>query len=128
MDEKTFNDAMPLAGLTLGQARDFFNGLISEKFQSFTTQSHTPPSTASDIMRADDALAYLHELGYFISKNALYNFTSAGRIPCRRIGKCLNFSRKELATWVAGNAIQKKAVADAASESLAIAQSARRKR
>jgi len=119
-------DSMPLAAMTIGDARQFIGALISEKLKTINTSA--PITTPSDIMNADNALAYLHELGYFISKNSLYNLTHLGKVPCQRIGKRLSFSRQALATWVADNAIQKKAAADAATASLALAQSARRKK
>jgi len=119
-DEVTINDAMPFAALTIGQARQMINGLILERLKPLSK----PEAPKHDIMGINDALIFLSENGYFISKNAIYNLTGTGRIPCRKFGKRLNFSRKELAAWVESNTTRR----NSDSTALTIAESANKKR
>lgn len=123
MNEITLNDAMPLAGLTIGEARQFFDGLISSRLTQVVKLNTTPPT--SEVLDLDGAVAYLYDLGYFITKNALYNFTTTGRIPCRRMGRRLVFNRTELTLWVESKVKQSPRQSDAA---LLVAKSATRKR
>lgn len=119
-NETTINESMPFGALTIGQARQMIDGLIAERLKPLSK----PEAPKPDIMGIDEALQFLSENGCFISKNAVYNLTATGRIPCRKFGKRLNFSRKELSAWVDSNTTRK----DSGDEALTIAESARRKR
>lgn len=120
--EITFNDATPLAGLTLGQARQFFDGLISEQLERLTPQQSERPR--HDIMNIGDAIEHLSELGYFLKKGTLYNLVANDAVPYRKVGKRLVFSRSQLTEWVGSKAGE----CPQADASLIIARSARRKR
>jgi len=56
--------------------------------------------TENDRMLMDEAIEFLKENGRPTSKSTLYKESSLGWIPCKRIGKRLVFSRKELKTWI----------------------------
>ena len=55
-------------------------------------------------MNIDDAVKYLNENGFSISKSSIYKHTMNGTIPFRRFGKRkLVFSANELDKWVKNN-------------------------
>ena len=118
--ETTINDTLPFAALTIGQARQMIDGLISERLKPLPELEVPKP----DIMGINDALDFLSENGCFISKGAVYNLTASGRIPCRKLGKRLNFSRKELSAWIESNTTYR----NSDGEALILAESARKKK
>lgn len=65
-------------------------------------QRHVENVCRFDNLSLHAAIEYLRELGYITTVKSLYGRTSAGTIPCRKVGRRLIFSRKELAEWVAG--------------------------
>ncbi len=108
--------------MTIAEARQFFNDLICERLAQIPPVSNTQPP--SDILNVDDALSFLASQGCYLTRGSLYNATAGGKIPCRRIGKKLSFSRVELTVWVESKVRQSARQFDAA---LTIAASARRK-
>jgi hypothetical protein len=52
-----------------------------------------------DTVTLSDALELLREHGYPTFKAQVYKLTASGDIPCKRYGKKLVFSRKELLHW-----------------------------
>lgn len=57
-------------------------------------------SELSDTCSLIQALEFLNERGYTISKSKIYKLTATNSIPHRRFGNRLVFSRKELLAWV----------------------------
>lgn len=82
--------------------------------------SGIPPDTCSLIQ----AIAFLKENGYELSKSKLYKLTSSGQVPFRNFGRRLIFSRKELLEWVEKQTVER---SDPSKTLLALAKSARNK-
>lgn len=61
------------------------------------------PRQESDNLTLDGAVSFLHENGYPTSKAKLYKLTSAKKIPFRKFGQKLVFSRKALLQWAQSN-------------------------
>lgn len=70
------------------------------------------------------ALEFLNERGYTISKSSLYKLTASNGIPHRRFKSRLVFSRKELLAWVEAQTVETAARSEAI---LQLARSANRK-
>lgn len=83
-------------------------------------RSGSTPDTCS-LMQA---IAFLHENGYQLSKSKLYKLTSTQQIPFRHFGRRLIFSREELLEWVKGQTIS---MEDSSEALLTLAESARKK-
>lgn len=87
---------------------DDLRRIISEEVGTAIKKAGTAdPRHAENVRRFDNlslpaAVEYLRELGYITTVKSLYGRTSTGTIPCRKVGRRLIFSRKELAEWVAG--------------------------
>jgi excisionase family DNA binding protein len=58
--------------------------------------SAEPPDTCS----LEQALAFLAEHGYVVSKSKLYKLTALKQIPFKYFGRKIIFSRKELLAWM----------------------------
>jgi len=82
--------------------------------------SGIPPDTCS-LMQA---IAFLKENGYELSKSKLYKLTSSGQIPFRHFGRRLIFSREELLEWVKRETVSR---SDSSEVLLTLAKSARNK-
>lgn len=78
-----------------------------------------------DSITLTNALAFLAEHGYPISKAKLYKLTASENIPCRKFGQKLVFSRKDLLLWAEK---QTKPKSNQQEIVLSLARSARRKR
>ena len=83
-------------------------------------KSGSLPDTCSLVQ----AIAFLQDNGYQLSKSKLYKLTSLGQIPFRYFGRRLIFSRKELLEWVEGQTLSK---GDSSETLLTLAKSARDK-
>lgn len=61
-----------------------------------------PPkySTDTDILTIDEAIEFLKGHGLPIRKGHIYNLVTNGRIPYRKRGRYLNFSKHELLAWL----------------------------
>lgn len=87
---------------------DDLRRIISEEVGAAIRKARTADTRhVENVCRFDNlslhaAIEYLRELGYITTVKSLYGRTSAGTIPCRKVGRRLIFSRKELAEWVAG--------------------------
>ncbi|MFR9165039.1 MAG: helix-turn-helix domain-containing protein [Dysgonomonas sp.] len=77
-----------------------------------------------DTITLTAALALLSEHGYPMSKSKLYKLTSTDEIPCRKFGRKLVFSRKEILRWAES---QTKAGNNKEEAALILARSARQK-
>lgn len=78
-----------------------------------------------DSITLTNALIFLSEQGYPMSKAKLYKLTASGNIPCRKFGQKLVFSRKDLLLWAEK---QTKPKSNKEEILLNLARSARRKR
>ena len=96
--ETHISDTLPLAALTIGQARQFIRGLVSQELEALKPQE--PPRTTFDRMNAKGAVQFLSEQGYPITVGSLYNFVARGDIPYLKVGKRLIFSREQLIAWM----------------------------
>ena len=47
-----------------------------------------------------EAIEFLNELGFPTTRSAIYNIVFRGKIPHRKIGRRIVFSRTELSEWV----------------------------
>lgn len=83
------------------------------------------PKEEIDTITLITALALLSEHGYPMSKAKLYKLTASEKIPCRKFGQKLVFSRKELLEWAESKTKPK---GDKQDVLLNIARSARRKK
>ncbi len=83
-------------------------------------KSDSPPDTCS----LAQAIAFLQENGYQLSKSKLYKLTSTGQVPFRHFGRRLIFSRKELLDWIKSQTVTRGNPSDAL---LTLAKSARNK-
>lgn len=83
------------------------------------------PRQFPDTCSMEQAIEFLAEHGYRLSKSKLYKLTSTRQIPFRYFGRRLVFSRDELLAWVGIQTISGDNSADAL---LSLAESARRKR
>jgi excisionase family DNA binding protein len=83
-------------------------------------KSAEPPDSCS----FNQALTFLSENGYVISKSALYKLTALKKIPFKRFGRKIIFSRKELLQWVESLTMPNSGTSNVL---LNLAESARRK-
>ena len=78
-----------------------------------------------DTITLSTTLSLLDEQGFPTSKAKIYKLTSAGKMPHRKYGNKLVFSRKEVLEWANGQTKSKETSSDSI---LFIARSARRKK
>ena len=83
------------------------------------------PRQFPDTCSMEQAILFLAEHGYRISKSKLYKLTSIRQIPFRYFGRRLVFSRDELLAWVETQTVSGDNTSDVL---LTLAESARRKR
>ena len=121
MDGITINDSLPLAALTVGQAKEIICGLVSQELKKAVTPKEKP---VLDIMNIDDALRFLKEQGLPMTKATLYNKTFKGTIPFKRVGKRVVFSRIELSRYLESRTTRPETKADAA---LRLSENARKR-
>ena len=88
--------------LTTDQLEGVVLGAIS-KFQASQTKPQ-PVEKQAETMNLQAAVQLLAENGYPTSKSQFYKLTSAGKIPCRKYGSRLVFSRSELLRWAESQA------------------------
>ena len=60
----------------------------------------TTPQKSADTCSLEQALAFLSENGYRMSKSRLYKMTADKKVPFRYFGRKLVFSKEELLGWV----------------------------
>jgi hypothetical protein len=83
-------------------------------------EPNSPPDTGS----LAQAIAFLQENGYLMSKSKLYKLTSAEQIPFRHFERRLVFSRKELLEWIKSQTVSR---SNSSETLLTLAKSARNK-
>ena len=84
----------------------------------------TTPQKSADTCSLEQALAFLSENGYRMSKSRLYKMTADKKVPFRYFGRKIVFSKSELLHWVEQ---QTKPSSDATQIVMSLARSARRK-
>ncbi len=99
MDEQ-LNDGMPLAGLNLGQARQFLSGLIADRLANLISPNLQKPEPKR-LLTIDEALDRMRESAIIHTKGSLYKMHHDGKITARRVGKRLIFDLVELDAWIA---------------------------
>lgn len=57
------------------------------------------PLEEIDTITLENAITFLEEQGYPVSKAKMYKLTSANQIPYKKFGQKLVFSRKDLLQW-----------------------------
>lgn len=82
------------------------------------------PEKNPDTCSFEQALAFLSENGFKLSKSKLYKMTAGKEVPFRYFGRRIIFSRDELLAWVKRQTIPG---SNASGTLLALAESARRK-
>lgn len=59
----------------------------------------TSPQEEIDTITLENAIRFLEEQGYPVSKAKMYKLTSTNEIPYKKFGQKLVFSRKDLLRW-----------------------------
>lgn len=96
--------------------------LIAAEQQKTVVLPKTPEN--SDTCNFVQALQFLNEKGYTLSKSSLYKLTSAKEIPHKRFKSRLVFSRKDLMQWLESQTVNTNMSSEA---TLQLARSANRK-
>ena len=96
MEKLKIIDSMPLAALTVGQAKEVINNL----FLDLGYRQVEKPKPQPDTMGIDDLTEFLKEHGFPVNTSTIYNWTFKLHIPYSRIGKRLVFSRKDMLQWL----------------------------
>ncbi len=103
---------------------DKLRAIVHEEISKIL-QVNQQPKTEIDTMTLSGALALLTQYGYILSKAKLYKLTASGKIPCRKFGHKLVFSRNEILSWAES---QTKPQHNQSEISLTLAKNARRKK
>lgn len=93
MKKLTFNE-IPAAIEDVAAEISSIKSLLQTICQS--QNKETPP----DVLNSEQALEFINSRGVFIKKSGLFKYSSAGKIPYRKISGRLVFDRKELTIWV----------------------------
>ena len=96
-----FNDSMPFAALTIGQAKEMISDLLSQEIQKAVNPTNEP-----DILKIDQALNFLSLQGWPTTKQTIYNLVFKKEIPYRKVGRRVVFSRKELLQWIESRTVR----------------------
>lgn len=100
--------------------RDELNRAITE-----FSKVAKPQKQDTDILTIDDAVTFLGEHGLPTKKRHIYNLVTNNRIPYRKRGRYLNFSKQELLAWLDARTVEG---GQHNNPALTIAKSAMRKR
>lgn len=92
--------------------------------EMFPDRREDKPQKIPDTCSIEQALSFLLENGYKLSKSKLYKMTANKLLPFRYFGRRIIFSRNELLRWVDQQTIPS---SNASETLLSIAQSARKK-
>ena len=92
MNEKLSFDSLPDAISVLLTKADVIIGLLS------TNVCKTIET--SNFMDIEEALLYLEQKGYKMSKSTLFKLTPGKKIPCMKLGNKLRFNSNELDKWL----------------------------
>lgn len=90
----------------------------------FPGQQESKPQNVPDTCSVEQALSFLLENGYKLSKSKLYKMTADKLLPFRYFGRRIIFSRNELLKWIEKQTIPS---SNANETLLAIAENARKK-
>ncbi len=82
---------------------DELRNIIKEILLSASEQTENPEKSLAEHMTLEDAVIFLKENGFPTSKAKMYRLTSKNKIPHRKYGNKLVFSRKKLMDWVLKN-------------------------
>ena len=98
--------------------------IVNEAIAEFLPKTQIKESLP-DTITLNSAVDLLKENGYPTSKAKIYQLTSVEKMPHRKYGNKLVFSRKELLQWAA---TQTRSIGNHSEITLTLARSARRKR
>lgn len=93
MKKITFNE-IPAAIEDVAAEISSIKSLLQTICQS---QNKEPPP---DVLNSEQALEFINSRGVFIKKSGLFKYSSAGKIPYRKISGRLVFDQKELTEWI----------------------------
>lgn len=121
MEGQFFDNSLPLAALSVGQAEEFFCGLINRELQKIANQKEQPKP---DTMTTEELLEFVAEHGYPMTRATVYDLTHKKQIPYTKRRKRIIFSRRDISQWLEEWTARPETKSDAA---LRLAQSANRK-
>ena len=91
MNEKISFDTLPAAVVELVEKVDYIINLLGAKIEK---REEIPK-----YLNTENALAYLKNIGFSMSKSKLYKLTALKSIPVHKNGNNLLFLQKELEQW-----------------------------
>ncbi|MBW9279229.1 helix-turn-helix domain-containing protein [Bacteroides fragilis] len=91
MNEKISFDTLPAAVMELVEKVDYIINLLGAKVEK---REEIPK-----YLNTENALAYLKNIGFSMSKSKLYKLTALKSIPVHKNGNNLLFLQKELEQW-----------------------------
>ena len=91
MNEKISFDTLPAAVMELVEKVDYIINLLGAKIEK---REEIPR-----YLNTENALAYLKNIGFSMSKSKLYKLTALKSIPVHKNGNNLLFLQKELEQW-----------------------------
>lgn len=91
MNEKISFDTLPAAVMELVEKVDYIINLLGAKIEK---REEIPK-----YLNTENALAYLKNIGFPMSKSKLYKLTALKSIPVHKNGNNLLFLQKELEQW-----------------------------
>ena len=91
MNEKISFDTLPAAVMELVEKVDYIINLLGAKIEK---RDEIPK-----YLNTENALAYLKNIGFSMSKSKLYKLTALKSIPVHKNGNNLLFLQKELEQW-----------------------------
>ena len=91
MNEKLSFDTLPAAVMELVEKVDYIINLLGAKIEK---REEIPK-----YLNTENALAYLKNIGFSMSKSKLYKLTALKSIPVHKNGNNLLFLQKELEQW-----------------------------
>ena len=98
--------------------------IVEQAMRKCQRQPPAVDTPASNHLDLPSAIDFLCQAGFSISSSKIYKLTADGKIPHRKFGKRLIFSRDELIAWAEA---QLRSRPDGSEARAAIAQSARKK-
>jgi len=69
-------------------------------------EKNQPPTASPQTLNLENAIAFMANEGYPLSKSSFYKLTSTSGIPFRRFGGKLMFDRDELLQWCKSKSIK----------------------
>lgn len=102
---------------TTDELESIFRKVIKEYF-------HPKPTEQRELITLDEAVVLLKENGFPTAKGTIYKLTSADKIPYKKYGNKLMFSRKELLTWMQSQVVN---VTDTSDVAITLAKDVRKR-